>query len=255
MHVETIGRRAGLAHVAHLGHHGPIDRRLDVGVFENDHRRVAAELHRRRNDTVGGRTQQLAPDLGRTCEADHPHAGITEQAIDQRAGFLRRQHVDEALRHARLFKQRHQFQHGERCRGGRLDDDGTAGGESGRNLACAHCGREVPRRHQRSDAGGLVLDQDPGAGGGSADDEPIGAHGFFREPAKELGRVDRLAYRVRARFAVFERDQTGDVLQPRGHQVEDLAQRFRSLPGRAARPIRKRGLRGVERGFGVGDLR
>ena len=108
---------------------------------------------------------------------------------------------------------------------------------------------KVPGRHERRDAGGLALDDDPCAGGGGTDDEPIGAHRFFRKPSEELGRVDRLTHRVGSGFAVFERDQTGDVRQPRGHQVEDLAQRLRvagaasGSPNPQRRPARRRARR------------
>ena len=46
--VEAVGRRARLADVAHLGDHRALDRGVEVGVVEDEERRVAAELHRRR---------------------------------------------------------------------------------------------------------------------------------------------------------------------------------------------------------------
>ena len=78
VHVEAVGRGAGLAHVAHLGDHGALDRGVDVGVLEDDERRVAAELHRRLDDVVGGAVQELAADLGRAGEGDDAHARIVQ---------------------------------------------------------------------------------------------------------------------------------------------------------------------------------
>ena len=43
---EPVRRGAGLAAVAHLGDHGSGDRRIDVGVVEDDEGCIAAELHR-----------------------------------------------------------------------------------------------------------------------------------------------------------------------------------------------------------------
>ena len=42
VHVEAVGRRARLADVAHLGDHRPFDGGVDVGVVEDQERRVAA---------------------------------------------------------------------------------------------------------------------------------------------------------------------------------------------------------------------
>ena len=85
VHVEAVRRRAGLAHVAHLGDHRAVDRGIDIGVLEHDERRVAAELHRRLDDVVGGFVQQLAADLGRAGERDDAHARIVQHRVDHLA--------------------------------------------------------------------------------------------------------------------------------------------------------------------------
>jgi ParB family chromosome partitioning protein len=41
---QAVGTNAGLAAVAILGGHGPLDGRIQVGVIEHDERRVAAQL-------------------------------------------------------------------------------------------------------------------------------------------------------------------------------------------------------------------
>ena len=46
LHVEAVGADAGLAGVAELGGDRAFDRRVEVGVVEDDERRVAAELQR-----------------------------------------------------------------------------------------------------------------------------------------------------------------------------------------------------------------
>jgi hypothetical protein len=55
----------GLAGVAHLRQHRALDREVEVGVVEDQERRVAAELHRDLEDLVGRLLDELAPDLGR----------------------------------------------------------------------------------------------------------------------------------------------------------------------------------------------
>ena len=68
VHVEAVGRGAGLTDVAHLRDHRALDRRVEVGVLEDEERRVAAELHRDLEDVLGRLGDQLAPDLGRAGE-------------------------------------------------------------------------------------------------------------------------------------------------------------------------------------------
>ena len=86
--------------------------------------------------------------------------GSCSIALDHRAGRARRDHVDHARRHAGLFQDRHQRQHGQRRVGGGLQHHRAAGGERRADLAGRHRGREIPRRHQHGDAGRLVLHED-----------------------------------------------------------------------------------------------
>jgi hypothetical protein len=58
---EAVGGRAGLTDVAHLGEHRAVDRPVEVGVLEDDERRVAAELHRHPQQAVGGLLDQPLP--------------------------------------------------------------------------------------------------------------------------------------------------------------------------------------------------
>ena len=58
--VEAVGGRARLADVAHLGDHRALDGGVDVGVGEDEERRVAAQLHR-------GAQQALRPTARRAC--------------------------------------------------------------------------------------------------------------------------------------------------------------------------------------------
>ena len=58
VHVEPVGRGAGLPAVAELRDHRAGHGRVEVGVGGDDERRVAAELHRGVEHPVGGLVQQ-----------------------------------------------------------------------------------------------------------------------------------------------------------------------------------------------------
>ena len=69
--VEAVRRGAGLAHVAHLGGHRAVDRRVEIGVVEDDEGCVAAQFHARIDDAVGG----LAQRRGHVATAHSMRAG------------------------------------------------------------------------------------------------------------------------------------------------------------------------------------
>jgi hypothetical protein len=86
VHVEAISGGARLAHIAHLGDHGAVDRGIDVGIIEHDKGRIAAELHRWLDDVVGGFVQKLTANLSGTSERHHAHARIVQHGADYFAG-------------------------------------------------------------------------------------------------------------------------------------------------------------------------
>jgi hypothetical protein len=47
VHQEAVGRRAGLADVAHLGQHRALDCGIEVRILEDQERRVSAQFHGR----------------------------------------------------------------------------------------------------------------------------------------------------------------------------------------------------------------
>ena len=78
VHIETIGRRAGFAHVAHLGDHRAFNGGIDVGIVENEKRRIAAELHGGLDHLIGGFMQELAADFRGAGERYDAHAWIVQ---------------------------------------------------------------------------------------------------------------------------------------------------------------------------------
>ena len=77
---EAVGGGAGLAHVAHLGGHGPFDGLIQVGVLEHDERGVAAELHGGAQHVLGGVGDEPLADRGGTGEGDLAQPGVLRAA-------------------------------------------------------------------------------------------------------------------------------------------------------------------------------
>ena len=82
VHVEAVGGRARLADIAHLGDHRAVDGRVEVGVLEDDERRVAAELHRDAQDLLRRLLDERAPDLRRAGEGQLARARVAQQRLD-----------------------------------------------------------------------------------------------------------------------------------------------------------------------------
>ena len=192
MHVETVGRRAGFAHIAHLGDHGAFNGRIDVGILEHDERRVAAQFHRGLHDVVSRFMQQLTADFRRAGKRHDAHARVVQHRRDDLARRARRNDVADAGRHAGFFQRGHQRQHRQRGVGGGLEYDGAACGERRTDFTGRHRGGEIPWRDEDADARRLVMRQDARAGRGRLRHLPEIAHGFFGIPAEEFGGVGDL---------------------------------------------------------------
>ncbi|MNR57361.1 hypothetical protein D3C85_1781240 [compost metagenome] len=64
MHNEAVRCGAGLAHVAHLGCDGAFNGLIQVGVFEDHERCVAAQFHGGAQDLVSGFADQCLTHRG-----------------------------------------------------------------------------------------------------------------------------------------------------------------------------------------------
>ena len=98
--VDAVGADAGLAGVPELAGDRTLDRLVEVGVVEDDERRVAAQLHRGPLDRVGALLEQDLADLGRAGEGDLAHGLVGAQLGADRAGAAG-DHVEHARRDAR----------------------------------------------------------------------------------------------------------------------------------------------------------
>ncbi|GAB5463993.1 MAG: hypothetical protein HoeaKO_40840 [Hoeflea alexandrii] len=70
LHVDPVGADAGLAVVAVFRDHRAFDRGIEIGVVEDDERRIAAKLHRGLLDLVCGLAHQDPADFGRAGKRD-----------------------------------------------------------------------------------------------------------------------------------------------------------------------------------------
>src|SRR5512132_496125 len=92
-HVEAVGGRAGLADVAHLGDHRPLDGGVEIRVVEDEERRVAAELHRDAQDLVGRLGDERPPHLRRAREGELAGARVLDERLHHLARGARRDDV------------------------------------------------------------------------------------------------------------------------------------------------------------------
>src|SRR5581483_8019321 len=88
-------------------------------------------------------------DFGRAGERDLVDLGVDE---GRTRGAVARDDVHDARRELGLADDVAEEERGERRRLRRLEDDGVAGGERGRNLPCEHQQREVPGNDLAGDA-------------------------------------------------------------------------------------------------------
>ncbi len=219
-----------------------VERAIEIGVVENEHRRLAAELHR----------------ILLEARAFHdPLAG------DRAAGKRHRAHV--RMPHERIAGRRavtlHDVQHAGRDAGfecepaelvGRqrrqlrhLQHGRVAEREARRRLPRGRHERHVPRRHQRTYADRLVqrvvehlvVDRIGAA---------VHLHAHFREEVEVLGRArNQLLARLRDRQAGILRLQRGEHRHVLLDQFAELAHQLCALLGRRVRPFRERFLRGA----------
>jgi hypothetical protein len=99
---EAVGADAGLPGVAELGGQRPFDRRIEIGILEDDERRVAAQFEAHPLDRPGAlRGQQLA-HRGRAGEGELGHARIGGQHFANGLG-LSGHHAQQPVGQARFL--------------------------------------------------------------------------------------------------------------------------------------------------------
>ncbi|MNO75559.1 hypothetical protein D3C76_666130 [compost metagenome] len=237
LHQEAIDADAGLPGVAEFGDQRAVNRAFQIGIVEDNERRVAAQLQR---DFFQGRRalghQQFA-DGGGAGERQFAHKAAGGQLATDGDGIAG-DHVENARWNPGLFRQRSHGQCRERCFRGWLDDARATGRQCRAGLAGDHRRREVPRRDGRDDANRLLADHDARialvAGNGVA----VDALGLFGEPLDEARGVEDFAFGFGQWLALFEGE---DVCQGVGvfqHQGMPALERIAALLGGQRAPGR-----------------
>ena len=236
-HEQPYGGQAHLPGVVELLD-GQVDGEVEVGVVEDQQRRLPAELERHRRDVGRRGRADRARRRHRAGEADAPHPRVGHQ---RRAGLGAEALHD--VEHARrqtcgrgdVGEQRRR----ERRPLRRLGDDGVAGGQRGGDAPRREHQRGVPRRDDRGDAGGVPGDVVRVAAGLDVlvpeREQVVGEEPEVRGHPRDHAAPVRAQQR-----AVVARLDDGQVLEPVGDPVGDRVQDRGALLGWGGRPRRGR---------------
>ncbi len=184
--------RADLAGVQEHRGQREVERRLTVGVGEDDVGVLAAELERDPLHRARGRGHQ-GPAGGQAAgERDQVDARVGGQGRTGR-GARPEHEVADPRRQSGLLQEAHQVDRGVRGQLAGLEHEGVAGGQAGRDLPGDLEERVVPRRDQGADADRFVHDP--------ADD--VGVSGVHHPTRLLCGHPPVVAY---------DGDHVGDVV-------------------------------------------
>ena len=162
LHEDAVGADACLARIAVLGCGSTLCGELEIGIFEDDDRRITAKLHRQALERICALLRQQLADGRRTRESQLANDRVAAQFVANRFGVLRRQDVEQTRRQAGAVGEFRLREHRQRRFVRRLGNHRAADCKRRGNLACQHRRREVPRRNGRADADRL-LDNDASA--------------------------------------------------------------------------------------------
>jgi len=140
---DARGGGADLAHVRHDADVAPLDGLVEVGVFEDEQRRLAARLQRDVLHVHGGHLHDLPAGRGAAGEGDLVDI---EMRGDGRAAVfaVAVQHVHHARREAGFFDQGGEIEDRERSLLGGFDDDRVAARQRRPKLPRRHRERVIP---------------------------------------------------------------------------------------------------------------
>ena len=130
------------------------DRLVQVGVLEDDVRRLAAQFHRHRDQQLAGVGGDLSSHAGAAGEAETIDATAGQQCLPR--AVVAGDDVDDAWRKARFLDELRELEsrHGRMLR--RLDDDAVARGQGRGQLVREQSHRRIPCRDQHGDADRLA---------------------------------------------------------------------------------------------------
>ena len=217
------------------------DRRVEVGVREDDVRALAAELQRQPLDRLRAEPHDLAAGLRGARERDLVDAGVPDEVGAGRRAVAG-DDVDRPGGEPDLGRELREPKRRRRCLRVGLEDDGAAGRERRRELPRGHQQRVVPRNDLAGDADRLLqrVGEDRAA-------DRVGAAGDRRDrrgvEAEVLDGAEELCLRRGDRLADVARLELGELLPVRGNRVRQRVQEARALVRGRLAPVARRALR------------
>ena len=243
LHEDAVGTDTGLARVAILRSRCAFCSEREVRVVEDDHRRVAAQLHRKSLERVRTLLRQNLAHARRARERQLAHDGVAAYLVTDDSRGARRQYVEQAGGEARPVSQFGERSHRQRRLVRRFRDHRASDCECRRNLAGQHRRREIPRRDRGADADRLLDDDAATVGLRQRQHVTVYTLAFLGEPLDERGGVGDLAARLRQDLALFDRHQDGKILDVFENQLIPFLQDRGALHRRLCGPglLRNRG--------------
>ena len=190
------------------------DGAVEVGIFENDERRLAAQFERKPLVTRGGGAADGASYFGGAGEGNFVDVRMLDQSFA--GGTVAGHDVDHAGGQSDFLANFGEGERGERGELRGLQHDGVSGGQRGRNFPRQHEQRKIPRNDLPDHAAGGVA--------GKFRFEQLRPSGVVIEMARDQRNIDVAAFADR--FAVvdgFEHGQAARVLLHRPRQGIQIA--------------------------------
>ena len=207
---------------------------VEVGVLEDEERRVAAELHRHAEDLLRGLLDQLPADLGRAREGELAGARVADQRLHDLTRRLRGDDVEDAARKPAS----------SRIWASAVIDSGVCfagfmtivqpAAMAGPELARPHGQREVPRSDEEAGPDGLLHRDDPAGALLVGRVATLDPDRLLREPAEELGGVRDLGLGLGDRLAHLQRHQQRELVVALDDRLVGAAQDLAALARRLA---------------------
>ncbi|MNZ75782.1 hypothetical protein D3C78_942680 [compost metagenome] len=249
--IDAAGGGAVLACVVEAEGADAFDGGIDIGIVENNHRSLAAQLHVHALHALGGAGDDVGTGGDGTGQRHHAHFRVGNQRrADTRAT------AKEDIQHAggkQLGGQLRQAQGGEGCLFRRFEHHGVASGQGRGDLPGDHHQRVVPRGDggdytKRVAADHRGMPRQVFTGGRAAR-----ATAGTGEEAKHIGNCrDLVVERRRIGFATVVRFQPGQFLAMRFDAVRQFQQQQRAVLGRGLRPAFEGTVGGTHGGIDLG---
>ena len=252
LHQQPGAGRADLAGVEEDGGQRVVERDLEVGVGEDDVGVLAAQLEGDLLHGGRGRGHDAPAGLQPAGEGDQVDPGVLgEQRA--RLGSGTEHQVADAGRQPGLLEQPHQVDARVRRQLARLEHEGVAGGQAGRDLPAGLEQRVVPGRDQPADAERLVDDPADHVGVAGVDHAAGVLGGGAAVVAEHRDHVGDVVLALDQALAGVHRLGLGDRVGVSLEQVGGAQQEVAALAGRRRRPgsLVEGAVGGVDRGRGV----